>query len=81
MTAIDTPAALEQKIKTVCDVLRRSNCAGALQYVPELSWLLFLRFLDERESAEERRRTVPGQGFPTLAERQVPLAQLGRAGR
>ena len=53
MITIDTPAALEQKIKAVCDVLRRSNCAGALQYVPELSWLLFLRFLDERESAEE----------------------------
>ena len=63
MTTIDTPAALEQKIKTVCDVLRRSNCAGALQYVPELSWLLFLRFLDERETAEEREAQVLGKDF------------------
>jgi type I restriction enzyme M protein len=37
--------------------MRRSNCAGAMQYVPELTWLLFLRILDlkendERETAE-----------------------------
>ena len=52
MTTIDTQAALDAKIKSVCDVLRRSRCTGALQYVPELSWLLFLRFLDEREASE-----------------------------
>lgn len=52
MATIDTQAALDAKIKSVCDVLRRSNCTGALQYVPELSWLLFLRFLDEREDLE-----------------------------
>lgn len=43
---------IDARIKTICDILRRSNCAGALQYVPELSWLLFLRFLDEREMWE-----------------------------
>ena len=32
--------------------MRRSNCAGALQYVPELTWILFLRILDEREAKE-----------------------------
>jgi type I restriction enzyme M protein len=32
--------------------MRRSNCAGALQYVPELTWILFLRILDERERHE-----------------------------
>ncbi len=30
--------------------MRRSNCAGALQCVPELTWILFLRILDEREA-------------------------------
>jgi type I restriction enzyme M protein len=29
--------------------MRRSNCEGALQYVPELTWILFLRILDEQE--------------------------------
>ena len=54
-TTIDTQSQLDAKIKGVCDILRRSNCAGALQYVPELSWLLFLRFLDERETREQQR--------------------------
>ena len=66
-TTIDTQSALDAKIKTVCDVLRRSNCAGALQYVPELSWLLFLRFLDERELLEEARSGILGTPFrPSL---------------
>ncbi len=39
-------------IKSICDIMRRSNCAGALQYVPELTWILFLRILDEREARE-----------------------------
>ncbi len=51
-TFIDSSSDLDTRIKAVCDVLRRSNCAGALQYVPELTWLLFLRFLDEREERE-----------------------------
>jgi len=35
--------------------MRRSNCAGALQYVPELTWRLFLRILDENEIREAER--------------------------
>ena len=70
MTTIDTQAALDVKIKRVCDVLRRSNCAGALQYVPELTWLLFLRFLDEREELEARDAKVQGIDFrPSLTGR------------
>ncbi len=56
-------ASLSAKVKNVCDVLRRSNCAGALQYVPELTWLLFLRFLDEREQVEARDAKAQGTGF------------------
>ena len=66
-TTIDTQSALDAKIKRVCDVLRRSNCAGALQYVPELTWLLFLRFLDERELLEEAHSGILGTRFrPSL---------------
>lgn len=44
--------ALNVAIRGVCDVLRRSNCASALQYIPELTWVLFLRILDEKENIE-----------------------------
>lgn len=47
-----TQASLDSHIWAACDILRRSNCAGALQYVPELTWLLFLRILDIKEEGE-----------------------------
>ncbi|HEV2455627.1 MAG TPA: N-6 DNA methylase [Verrucomicrobiae bacterium] len=47
-----TQQSLNGAIKSICDIMRRSNCAGALQYVPELTWILFLRILDERETHE-----------------------------
>ena len=47
---------VDAAVKAICDIMRRSNCAGALQYVPELTWILFLRILDERETQEEERK-------------------------
>ena len=47
--------------------MRRSNCAGALQYVPELTWILFLRILDERETREaEAAEAVGAEYLPSL---------------
>jgi type I restriction enzyme M protein len=47
---------LNDAVKSICDIMRRSNCAGALQYVPELTWILFLRILDEQEAKGCRAR-------------------------
>jgi len=47
--------------------MRRSNCAGALQYVPELTWILFLRILDEMEEKEhEHAEAVSADFRPSL---------------
>jgi type I restriction enzyme M protein len=47
--------------------MRRSNCAGALQYVPELTWLLFLRILDEQETREaENAKAVEAEFTPSI---------------
>ena len=54
MATLASQATINSKISAVCDIMRRSNCASALQYIPELTWLLFLRILDERESLEEQ---------------------------
>lgn len=41
--------------------MRRSNCAGALQYVPEWrTWILFLRILDDTETQEAERAEAVG---------------------
>ncbi len=54
-------------VKAICDIMRRSNCAGALQYVPELTWILFLRILDERETREAEEAEAVGAEFaPSL---------------
>jgi len=48
--------------------MRRSNCASALQYVPELTWILFLRILDAQESRDREAAEVVGKSFtPALA--------------
>jgi type I restriction enzyme M protein len=62
-----TPSSVNAAIKQIADVMRRSNYAGALQYVPELSWILFLRILDEREELEADEAEAVGVAFtPSL---------------
>jgi type I restriction enzyme M protein len=62
-----TQGSVNTAIKSICDIMRRSNCAGALQYVPELTWLLFLRILDEREMREAEEAEAVGAEFnPSL---------------
>jgi len=64
---LTSPQAVNAAIKGVCDVLRRSNVAGAMQYVPELTWMLFLRILDERETQEAEQSEALGVRFtPSL---------------
>src|SRR6266705_2765016 len=62
-----SPQSLNAAVKSICDIMRRSNCAGALQYVPELTWILFLRILDERETHEaETAAAVSADYQPSL---------------
>src|SRR3981081_3636175 len=58
-----TQQSLNGAIKSICDIMRRSNCAGALQYVPELTWILFLRILDERETREAEEADAVGADY------------------
>jgi len=62
-----TQQSVNSAIKAICDIMRRSNCAGALQYVPELTWILFLRILDEHEMREiEEAEAVGAEFSPSL---------------
>src|SRR5690242_11081063 len=63
-----TQQSVNSAVKAICDIMRRSNCAGALQYVPELTWILFLRILDERETREaEEAEAVNAEFASSLA--------------
>jgi type I restriction enzyme M protein len=62
-----TQQSVDQAVKSICDIMRRGNCAGAMQYVPELTWILFLRILDEKEQREEQEAVALGVSFrPSL---------------
>ena len=62
-----TQQSVNAAVKAICDIMRRSNCAGALQYVPELTWILFLRILDERETRErDEAEAVSAEFTPSL---------------
>src|SRR5437773_1076420 len=64
---MNSQSSLNVYIKSICDIMRRSNCASALQYVPELTWMLFLRILDETEQSEELTSGALGRDFsPSL---------------
>ena len=67
MTTANGAASVDAAINAICDKLRRSNCAGAMQYVPELTWILFLRILDARETQEAAENAALGVPFaPSL---------------
>src|SRR4051812_37560337 len=55
--------SVDQTVKSICDIMRRGNCAGAMQYVPELTWILFLRILDERESRDDEAADAVGADY------------------
>ena len=62
-----TQQSVNSTVKSICDIMRRSNCAGAMQYVPELTWILFLRILDEQETHEAEEDAALGIDFtPSL---------------
>lgn len=64
---LNSQQSVNAAVWSICDIMRRSNCAGALQYVPELTWILFLRILDERERLEAEEAEAVGAGFtPSL---------------
>ncbi len=61
--AIASTQSLSSFVKSICDVMRRSNCASALQYVPELTWILFLRILDAQETKSREEAEAVGATF------------------
>jgi len=60
---LGTQQSVDAAIYSICDVMRRGNVASALQYVPELTWILFLRILDETEEREAEEAKVLGHEY------------------
>lgn len=53
--AITSVAAMNKAVKGICNILRRDKAKGAKLYVPELTWLFFLRYLDLKDRLAEQK--------------------------
>lgn len=60
---LGTQQSVDAAIYSICDIMRRGNVASALQYVPELTWILFLRILDETEEREAEEARILGHEY------------------
>jgi type I restriction enzyme M protein len=60
---INSQAAMGKAVKSICDILRRDKAKGARLYVPELTWMFFLRYLDLMEQKEEQKASALGVSF------------------
>ena len=60
---IRSQAEMDKAIKSVCDILRRDKAKGARLYVPELTWMFFLRYLDIMEQKEGQKAAALGAAF------------------
>ena len=69
---IHSQAAMNKAIKSICDILRRDKAKGARLYVPELTWMFFLRYLDLMEfNAEQRAKALETPLCGTLCKQAV----------
>jgi type I restriction enzyme M protein len=64
---VNGQSSMNAYIKSVCDIMRRDRTKGALEYIPELTWMMFLRILGEKEDIEELKCQAVGKTFtPSL---------------
>ena len=56
-------SSMNSYIKSICNIMRRDKTKGAMQYIPELTWMMFLRIFDEKEQEEEMQCEAVGKSF------------------
>lgn len=61
--SVKSISIMDKALKRVCNILRRDKAKGARLYVAELTWLLFLRYLDITEQQEEMKASALGSQF------------------
>jgi type I restriction enzyme M protein len=60
-------SSMNSYIQSICVIMRRDKTKGAMQYIPELTWMMFLKILDEKEEEEQMQCEAVGKSFnPSL---------------
>lgn len=58
---------MQAHINRITDILRRDDgISGAMHYTEQISWILFLKFLDDYEQAQELEATLNGKTYTRL---------------
>ena len=59
----------EQTFKNIDDVLwKEAGCATELDYTEQTSWMLFLKYLDDLEKANEQRAELAGKKYDRIID-------------
>src|SRR3990170_6361632 len=67
---LTTPQRLGSLIKSARDIMRKDKgLSGDLDRLPMLTWIMFLKFLDDREKLEETRSAIAGRKYRSAIER------------
>lgn len=64
---------MDKAVKSVCDILRRDKAKGARLYVPELTWMFFLRYLDIIEEKEEQKAKALGVSYSEMLNQATAI--------
>lgn len=60
----------EQTFKNIDDVLwKEAGCATELDYTEQTSWMLFLKYLDDLERANEKRALLEGKTYQAIIDK------------
>jgi type I restriction enzyme M protein len=60
----------EQTFKNIDDVLwKEAGCATELDYTEQTSWILFLKYLDDLERANEQKRQLEGKKYENILDK------------
>src|SRR5437879_13644365 len=60
----------EQTFKNIDDVLwKEAGCATELDYTEQTSWILFLKYLDDLERANEQKADLSGKKYEAIIDK------------
>jgi len=60
---------MQAQINRITDILRRDDgISGAMHYTEQISWILFLKFLDEYESSQALEAKLSGKHYTPLLD-------------
>lgn len=62
---------MRQKISRITDILRRDDgISGAMHYTEQISWILFLKFIDDFESREADNAMLDGKDYEYIVKEE-----------